>query len=695
MMKKNKISVYFKNFKSFVSTRYLPFILIITILLMQIGYSAIGVVTDFDINGHLKLEGQEGIIITDAVYKEDNNANLSESRIIKFKNNLLDSFVSLSKTDKDSSITFQITILNTEKDNYIFKDVIYSESDYDNTGISFYLTGLNKGDVVNGEEVITFLITFHYAEGVIPNNNVLSSHLEFNFLKIKDTFLKSIPSSEYSEEFWKYRNTISRIVFDNQISDFENAVATYDVSQDNDGSIVSTVVLNDDELTHTVYIQSDFHIFAPIKSEYLFSGFIKLNSIENLYLLDTSSAVRMNNMFYGCEELTSLDLSSFNTSNVTDMSSMFYGMSKLSSLDISNFSTSNVTKMNNMFYNCKELMTLNLSHFNTSSVTRMDAMFAEMKKLSSLDISNFDTSKVIRMDKMFNECNSISELDLSHFNTSSVTDMNSMFAHMSKLTSINVSSFDTSNVTEIHHIFWDCKSLTSIDVSSFRTSKIRVMDMMFANMDSLKSLDLSNFDTSLVRSFNAFVYGDRNLTSLNIESFDTSNVDWAQSMFLDCSSLTSLDVSNFDTRKITRFNSMFGGCSSLTSLDLSSFDTISADEMQNMFYGCKNLKSIIFGEKFNTSNVISLSGMFYDCSSLTSLDLSTFRTSNVKSMDNMFNNCSSLTELDLSTFDMTGTSYNGMLLSTFNIKKAYARTEADAEILNGIPKPPVYTFIVK
>ena len=51
----------------------------------------------------------------------------------------------------------------------------------------------------------------------------------------------------------------------------------------------------------------------------------------------------MNNMFYSCEALTSVDLQHFNTQNVTDMSWMFKGCSGLTSLDLKNFDTQNVT----------------------------------------------------------------------------------------------------------------------------------------------------------------------------------------------------------------------------------------------------------------------------------------------------------------------------------------------------------------
>jgi surface protein len=52
----------------------------------------------------------------------------------------------------------------------------------------------------------------------------------------------------------------------------------------------------------------------------------------------------MGSMFYDCNKLTSIDLSSFDTSKVTNMSYMFDSCSSLTTLDLSNFDTSNVKK---------------------------------------------------------------------------------------------------------------------------------------------------------------------------------------------------------------------------------------------------------------------------------------------------------------------------------------------------------------
>ena len=61
-------------------------------------------------------------------------------------------------------------------------------------------------------------------------------------------------------------------------------------------------------------------------------------SISNIYFenIDTSKVTNMSNMFYYCENITSLDLSKFDTSKVTNMTSMFCSCKKLKIIYVSN-----------------------------------------------------------------------------------------------------------------------------------------------------------------------------------------------------------------------------------------------------------------------------------------------------------------------------------------------------------------------
>ncbi|MDE7131001.1 MAG: BspA family leucine-rich repeat surface protein, partial [Lachnospiraceae bacterium] len=169
----------------------------------------------------------------------------------------------------------------------------------------------------------------------------------------------------------------------------------------------------------------------------------------------------MGNMFYGCSNLSSLDLGSFNTSNVTGMGWMFDGCSNLSGLDVGSFNTTDVTNMESMFSGCSNLSSLDLSNFNTINVTRMSSMFSGCSNLGSLDLNSFNTSKITDMSYMFSGCSSLSSLGLSSFNTSKVTNMRDMFTGCGNLSSLNLSSFNISNVTAKLEI-WDMFSLSTI-----------------------------------------------------------------------------------------------------------------------------------------------------------------------------------------------------------------------------------------
>ena len=109
----------------------------------------------------------------------------------------------------------------------------------------------------------------------------------------------------------------------------------------------------------------------------------------NFFLSDCSF------MFYDCNHLTNIDLSSFNTKNVTDMSYMFGGCSNLMKIDLSSLNTKNVTNMMGMFCGCSNLSNIDLSSFNTQNVTNMLIMFFGCSSLTSIDLSSFNTQMLL------------------------------------------------------------------------------------------------------------------------------------------------------------------------------------------------------------------------------------------------------------------------------------------------------------
>ena len=204
-----------------------------------------------------------------------------------------------------------------------------------------------------------------------------------------------------------------------------------------------------------------------------FNGKSNLLSVE--YLKVTDKVTSMGNMFYGCSNLTSLDLSGFDTSNVSQMGGTFSGCSSLTDLDLSGFNTAKVTLMNNMFNNCSNLTSLDASGFNTSKVTNMAYMFFGCSGLTDLDVTNFNTANVTSMDYMFYNCSSLTSLDVSGFDTAEVTRMGYMFSDCSSLTSLDVSGFNTAKVTAMQYMFSDC-------------SKLKEIGLIYANVDTINDI---------------------------------------------------------------------------------------------------------------------------------------------------------------------------------------------------------------
>ena len=247
-----------------------------------------------------------------------------------------------------------------------------------------------------------------------------------------NTFTMAKMSSASGSYFWgqtKYtRSDVKTITFQNSK---ENVPRTaWDVSWEGDKSVLAWMV------SGNLHVAAAGKIAPNPDASYMFAHFKNLEKIDFGDCFDTSNVTDMNDMFYGCSSLTSLNLTGFDTSNVTNMAYMFSG--------------------------CSNLTSLNLTDFDTSNVTGMSYMFSRCGSLTSLDLTGFDTSNVRNMKSMFSDCNSLVSLDLTSFNTSNVVTAEYMFAWCRNLTSLDLSSFDSSSPSVVYDIFSGCGRLTNL-----------------------------------------------------------------------------------------------------------------------------------------------------------------------------------------------------------------------------------------
>ena len=181
-----------------------------------------------------------------------------------------------------------------------------------------------------------------------------------------------------------------------------------------------------------------------------------------------------------------LDLSDIDTSLITDMMFLFKVENKQYIKKIifgKNWNTSNVISFQEMFYGLEKLTELDLSYFDTSKVIDMSVMFCDCKSLQHINLTSFDTSNVMYMYNMFDNCQSLKELDLTSFDTSSIEDMECMFRGCKQLKTIKLSNSWTINEDVItDQMFYECELLTNVNFFAFPKNLYTMFDTDSSNL---------------------------------------------------------------------------------------------------------------------------------------------------------------------------------------------------------------------
>ena len=342
--------------------------------------------------------------------------------------------------------------------------------------------------------------------------------------------------------------------------------------------------------------------------------------------------------FYDMANLQSITgISYLNTSAVTNMGYMFYGCNQLTSLDLSHFNTSKVTSMRLMFYGCSSLTSLDLSRFNTSKVTDMDYMFRVSSNLRTIYVGNgWSTAAVTSSTNMFSGCTSLVGGQGTTYNSSNPTDKT--YAHIDGGPS-NPGYFTRG--TEAYACYTSSNTTLTFYYDSQRSSRPgTTYDLNTGANEPAWDTDGTNasvtkvvFDPSFAgarpTTTSGWFYDMRNLESITGMSYlntcEVTNMSW---MFYNCSKLTSLDLSHFNTSKVTNMCALFLNCK-LTSLDLSGFNTAKVTDMRYMFAGGLNQQTIYVGNDWSTAAVTESSDMFTNCFNLVGGQGTTYDTNQI------------------------------------------------------------------
>ncbi|MBQ8961056.1 MAG: BspA family leucine-rich repeat surface protein [Ruminococcus sp.] len=136
-------------------------------------------------------------------------------------------------------------------------------------------------------------------------------------------------------------------------------------------------------------------MFSSVQGNSVYGKHTNVTKIKTITFpsdIDTSNVTNMDGMFYGCNQLTTLDLTGFDTANVTSMQAMFRSCSKLEEikLDSTKFTDDSLTTVYRMFDECSALKQIDFRGFKGEKLENAQSWFAQCKHLEYIDLSNFN-----------------------------------------------------------------------------------------------------------------------------------------------------------------------------------------------------------------------------------------------------------------------------------------------------------------
>ncbi len=248
-----------------------------------------------------------------------------------------------------------------------------------------------KGEIIELENGRKYLITDNSVEYIdgIENAIILRGGTDnSSFLEGSNTYLRKDVE-------------IIEIVNNKNIS--KDAIDSWDISENKDGSVVAWITDEDNNNLYEWYIGANYRIKANTSMTWYFRSFTNLKSISGLEYMDFSQTTSISAMFEHDNSLKELNLDSLDTKNVRNLSSLLSSCYNLESISMKNIDISNVKSLKELFMNCKNIKYICLSNWQTEHITNMDYMFYGCNNLEEVDLSSFTINASVK--NMFYGCN--------------------------------------------------------------------------------------------------------------------------------------------------------------------------------------------------------------------------------------------------------------------------------------------------
>lgn len=283
---------------------------------------------------------------------------------------------------------------------------------------------------------------------------------------------------------------------------------------------------------------------------------------------DFSKATSLMGMFDGCKSLTGLDASDWKLPyTVWSTGSMFRNCSSLTELDSPGLFISG-----DMFYGCRNLSSVNLSSRNATN--SLSYMFYGCSSLTDVGSFKISSNTVTNISHIFDGCSSLPGFssDTSKWNTEGITDMSYAFAGCSSLTEFNATPADsrycwkTTSLKTTAYMFYNCSSLKTVTAVNWDARSLSSMAHMFDGCTSLTAVTVRWGRPSALADAS---YSFNGCTAL--AEFDSGTGDgmWQADIRLDvsymfngCKSLVTARTAGLfgSNRKFSSTTGMYDGC---------------------------------------------------------------------------------------------------------------------------------------
>ena len=388
-------------------------------------------------------------------------------------------------------------------------------------------------------------------------------------------------------QLWAYKEAYVQYADDTLTFRYDENRASYDNTYSLPAAGVSPEWLSRQGFIKKVVFSEDFKDAHPERCAKWFYGMKNLTEIQGMEYLCTDSANDMSQMFYGCQALTTIDLSHFCTESVTTMTYMFFECKSLTELDVTSFNTEQVEDMSYMFSDCAKLTELDLSSFNTPKVTNMDGMFIRDYALTQISVSDlFAIDQVTSSKDMFFGCIKLPSYDRNCFDKTKAPD------YLTYLAAQPWAEYQ--DATKTLTFRYDNTRRSAIATGKYELPVAAAKPGWWANKRDVTKVVFSEaFKDARPKNCAKWFYLMDNLTEIqNIEYLCTDSVTDMSDMFNYCSKLTELDLSYFSTQMVTDMSSMFCNAGNLTNIyvsDIFVLDQVTHSEQ--MFFNCIHLPS--------------------------------------------------------------------------------------------------------